>query len=86
MYDRTRIGKAVDFSKTSVTMQHAIQAFVMRRGSVSLRVIQKWFCATPAYFVAAQVDDTVQSGKITMRRNGTTKRAGYVYEADTRDS
>lgn len=74
--------KLVDFSKTKEgNMQHMIQAFVGRRSlnPPSMRTIQKWFSATPAEYVAAQVDDAVASCKIDMRRNGLSRRAGYVY-------
>jgi hypothetical protein len=82
---RTPNAKAVDFSQTRErNMEHCIQAFVMRRSSVSLRTIQKWFSATPPEFVAEQVDAAVRSQKIAIRRNGLSRRAGYVYEADSR--
>lgn len=85
----TSNAKAVDFSKTKDgNMQHMIQAFVMRRqsGTVSKRTIQKWFSATPPEYVSAQIDAAVDSGKVTMGRNGLSRRAGYVYDADTRQN
>lgn len=77
------VAKAVDFSKTKDgNMQHMIQAFVGRRSlnPPSLRVIQKWFSATPAEYVASQVGEAVYNEMIDVRRNGLSRNAGYVYQ------
>lgn len=77
--------KLVDFSKTKdKNMQYMIQAFVGRRSlnPPSMRVIQKWFSATPAEYVLSQVNEAVYNGKIDIRRNGLSQRAGYVYQVN----
>jgi hypothetical protein len=82
---RTSPQRSIDYSavRPGIDMQHAIQAFVGRRmsGTVSLRVIQKWFRATPPEFTSAKVDEAVHSGKIQMyRTSANRKRTGYIYE------
>ena len=82
---RTSPQRQIDYSavKPGIDMQHAIQAFVGRRqsGTVTLRVIQKWFRATPPEFTAKKVAEAVDSQKIDIQRTSPNrKRTGYVYQ------
>lgn len=51
-----------------------------RREQASLREIQKHFSGTPKDFVAAQVEALYNEQAVTIRRNGLSRRAGYVYQ------
>ena len=72
--------RRVDFSQASVSMHGAIMDFLKRREQASLSEIQKHFSGTPGEFVAAQVEALHNEQAITIRRNGLSRRAGYVYQ------
>jgi hypothetical protein len=77
---RAQANRRVDFSKASVSMHAAIMTFLKRREQASLREIQKHFSGTPKEFVAAQIEALHNEQAITIRRNGLSRRAGYVYQ------
>jgi hypothetical protein len=56
-----------------------VVAFVRRHQDPSLATILRWFQATPADAVRRQVNEALDVGEMTIRRNGLSRKAGYVY-------
>ena len=81
----TQSAKVVDFSACPErSIKGAILRFVHgihdhRVSPVTLAEIQRWFRATPKAFVAAKLDELVQSGHVVMLRNGINRRCVCVY-------
>jgi|GEM_PF-2455633 len=87
--------QAIDFSSPAIkgngaaALQRRIVAFVRgirrpRQNPVSATQIKKWFRATPADFVDAQIDAAMSAGKIRIVANklGSHRRSkgAYSYE------
>jgi hypothetical protein len=77
---QSQANRRVDFSQTTVYPDGALLEFLHKHGSASLRTIQRHFSGTPAIFIAARVDIMLDRCAITIRRNGLSRRAGYVYQ------
>lgn len=92
----THIDRTIDYSAAGIKgdgpamCQRAIVRFVKgirgpRQSPVTAAQIVRWFGATPADFVKAQIDAALLAGRIRIapRSLGSTRRpsGAYVYEA-----
>ncbi len=73
------MNKRIDFSAASCSIELALLKRIADVGEVSLTAIQKHFSGTPKEFVAKAVEIALLADKLTIRRNGLSRRAGYVY-------